>query len=188
MRSAALAICLCLALVAGCAKVQVKGPQRLKVGAPAPAFNLLSLAADEEINFAKTFQASVGTVVVIWSMACPTCREALVDCDRIYRQYSGEGISFVGVNFDLENVQGVRAFLKSEGIGFVNAWDPRTRAARAYRAADYTFSVFIVNRDRALTLVQYDHPPDLGAMLSKALDQVIANEVKAATPGGSKGK
>ena len=85
-------------------------------------------------------------------------------------------IRFIGINFDLENIQGVRAFLKGEGITFDNLWDNRGRVAKQYKAFDYTFSCFVVGRDGRLISVQYDHPPDLATILSETLDRVLADK------------
>ena len=80
---------------------------------------------------------------------------------------------FVGIYSDRENTQGVRAFLKAEGIDFLTLWDSSARTARAYKAYDYTFSIFVVDRAGKVILVQYDHPPDLTVMLSQKLDEVL---------------
>jgi peroxiredoxin len=159
--------------LAGCAKAPVKGPQRLKVGDTAPAFLLTGLADGEEINAGKIFQSNSATVVIVWSMTCPTCREALVACQRVYEQYGEKAMAFIGINFDQENIQGVKAFIRGEDIKFTNAWDPRARVTRTYRALDYTFSIFVVDRGANLVLAQYDHPPDLAAALSKTLDSLL---------------
>lgn len=160
-------------ITAGCAKAPAKGPQRLRVGDTAPAFVLSSIWGGEEIISGKTFQENSATVIMIWSMTCPTCREALTACEGVYEQYREMSMAFVGINFDSENIQGVKAFLKGENIKFVNLWDPRARVTRDYRALDYTFSVFVVEKTGKLVLVQYDHPPDLAAMLVKTLDSLM---------------
>lgn len=170
LMTAALALSLWLA---GCAKAPVQGPQRLKAGDTAPAFVLNDVAGGSEINAGKVFQDNAATVVILWSMACPTCREALIDCQRVYEQFDDKAMAFVGINFDQENLQGVRAFLKAEGITFQNVWDARARVTRAYRALDYTFSVFVVDSGAKVLLAQYDHPPDLAAVLSKTLDGLL---------------
>jgi hypothetical protein len=46
--------------------------------------------------------------------------------------------------------------------------------AREYRALDYTFSVFVVNREGRVIMAQYDHPPDLALILAETLDEVLA--------------
>ena len=176
-----IAFLLAVVVLAGCAHAPSTGPARLKVGEDAPVFLLDDVMAGQKIDGAQAFNAHVATVVVIWSMTCPSCREALLECERVYQQYSGKAVQFVGVNFDKENLNGIRAFLKSEGITFPNGWDARSRAARAYRALDYTFSAFVVDREGHLRLVQYDHPPNLESLLSQSIDRTIDAEVKASS-------
>jgi peroxiredoxin len=173
-----LGLVLGLALFVGCAKAPTVGHQRLEAGDPAPEFVLSGLTGGEEVNSSRVFSSNAATVVVIWSMACPTCRDALKSCQDVFERYAAKSIGFYGINFDSENLQGVRAFIKAEGITFTNLWDPRFRAARAYRALDFTFSVFVADQASKLVLVQYDHPPDLASMISKALDTVLAKGMK----------
>ncbi|MFH1313474.1 MAG: TlpA disulfide reductase family protein [Candidatus Eisenbacteria bacterium] len=165
--------CMCLAVIMGCAKGPSVVQDRIRVGDEAPAFQLSDIFGMEQFNYGKVVHNSNATVIVIWSMACPNCREALTDVQRVHEDYGSKGITFVGINFDRENTQGVRAFLKAEGIDFTTLWDSATRAARAYKAYDYTFSIFVLNRAGQVILVQYDHPPDLTVMLSKKLDEVL---------------
>ncbi|MFZ1947268.1 MAG: TlpA disulfide reductase family protein [bacterium] len=171
-------LAVCALVAATCARTPSSSDQRLEVGDIAPAYVLPTLAGDQDVNFGRWFQENTATVVIVWSMSCPTCREALVECERVHRLYADRAVRFVGVNYDSENLVGVRAFLKAEGVTFPNVWDARKRVARAYRALDYTFSIFVVDRDRTLTLVQYDHPPDLGAILVKTIDKMTAEEIK----------
>ena len=178
LRNAVLILAICAVAAATCARAPSSSGQRLKAGEIAPAFVLPTLEGDQEVNLLRTFQENTATAVVVWSMSCPTCREALVECERVYRLYEGKAVKFVGINYDTENLVGVRAFIKAEDITFPNAWDARKRVARAYRAADYTFSIFVVDRDRNLKWVQYDHPPDLGAVLVKTIDKMRAEEVE----------
>ena len=175
-------VCLCLALAAGCAKSPTAGTQRLKAGDLAPTYNLPTLDGDQDIDLARVFQSNAATVVIIWSMECPTCREALVQCDEVFKSFDRRGVDFLGINFDTENIVGVRSFLRTEAVSFTNLWDPRTRAARGYTAKDYTFSAFVVDRNRGIALAQYDHPPDLAAILTQAIDKLLAKET-GGTPG-----
>ena len=165
--------CICLALIMGCAKGPSGVQDRIKVGDDAPSFELSDIFGMEDFKFGKVVHNSNATVIVIWSMACPNCREALTDIQKVYENYGSKGIPFIGVNFDRENTQGVRAFLKAEGIDFTTLWDSATRVARAYKAYDYTFSVFVLDRGGKVILAQYDHPPDLTLMLSEKLDEVL---------------
>ena len=168
---------LIIALVAvvaiSCGTGQPKKTGRLVAGVKAPAFALGDIFGTTEINSSKVFYSNQATVVVIWSMACPTCREALLEIERLYQEYSSRAVAFVGINFDIENIQGVKAFIKGEGISFPMLWDKRARVARSYRAADYTFSIFVVNSDGRIAFAQYDHPPDLEQRIKRELDKLV---------------
>jgi len=171
-------LCLAATLAAGCAKSPTAGgTQRLRAGDVAPVYSLPPLSGGEDVSMMRVFQSNIATAVIIWSMECPTCREALVECDEVFKSYGGRAVEFLGINFDTENIIGVRSFLAAEAVSYTNLWDPRTRAARGYAAKDYTFSVFVVDRDRNIVLAQYDHPPDLGVMLAKAIDRLVQADV-----------
>jgi peroxiredoxin len=167
-------VCICLALIMGCAKGTSVLEDRIRVGDRAPNFVLSGIAGGEPVRSGKIFQSSNATVIVIWSLTCPSCREALRDVQRAYEKYEKKMVAFLGVNFDIENSQGVRAFLKAEGIEFLTLWDRATRATRSYKALDYTFSLFVVDRTGSVVMAQYDHPPDLGMMLDKKLDEMTS--------------
>jgi peroxiredoxin len=176
MATKAVLICLCLALLLGCAggtKVETK---RIKVGDGAPKFSLADLLTNEEIDVGKLMHNTGATVVTLWGMACPSCREALVDVQKVHEQYSPMSVSFVGVNNDTENLQGVRAFIKGEGLTFPTLWDRGRRVTKKYRSLDYTFSIFVINRTGLVTLAQYDHPPDLAEILAKAIDRTLEED------------
>ena len=159
-------------MICGCAG-GVKTVERVKKGTVAPQFSLPEISTRETVSSSKTFQSYDATVIVIWSMACPDCREALLAVERVYEAYSPKTIGFLGINFDVENVQGVRAFVNGEGIEFPILLDSRRRVTKEYKALDYTFSVFIVDRTGTFLLVQYDHPPDLERFLSEKLDDIL---------------
>jgi peroxiredoxin len=173
MNSKVVAISVCLAIIVGCGGGGRVTADRIKVGDRAPSFALSDIFGMEQINSSKLVHNSNATVIVIWSMACPSCREALMDVQKVYENYGSKAMSFIGVNVDRENLQGVKAFLKAEGIDFTTVLDSSARVAREYRALDYTFSIFVVNREGEVILAQYDHPPDLAVILAKTLDEVL---------------
>jgi len=171
-----LGILLCLGILVGCGKAVSPVSQRIAVGDLAPQFMLPDINSNQQVNSSKVIESSNAVVIIIWSMACPSCREALVDCQHVYQKYGPAGVSFVGINFDMENLSGVRAFLLAEGIEFMTVWDNGGKVTRAYKALDYTFSIFVVDRQGSISFAQYDHPPDLAALLSRALDEMLARE------------
>ena len=166
------ALLVLIAAVAGCAGGGA-GYGRVQKGMVAQPFALTDISTRESINSVKTIQGHHATVIAIWSMACPNCTEAMLDIQRVYEEYSLKSIAFLGINFDVENIQGVRAFIKGEGIEFPVLWDQHRRVTRTFKALDYTFSVFVVDRMGSFVLAQYDHPSDLEGLLSKTLDDVL---------------
>ena len=166
-------VLLVLLIGLGCSKTP-KGPaQRLVPGDEAPVFNLPFIDSSEEVIVSKDFHRAYATVLIFWNMSCPSCREALVQCQQVYDDFRHTASVFYGVNFDTENLQGVRAFLKGENITIPHLWDRGQRATRDYKALDYTFSLFVIDREGEIVLAQYDHPPDLVDVLTEALEETL---------------
>jgi thiol-disulfide isomerase/thioredoxin len=172
MKKIVVLMLLAVLAVSSCAKRTGIEEDRLQEGDKAPGFSLGNIFGTEQVVSGKVFHNSDATVVIIWSMACPSCRQVLREMDRLREEYSNRMVSFVSINFDLENVQGVRAFLRGEDIDLVTLWDRGARTVREYEAYDYTFSLFIVNREGRLAMVQYDHPPDLAEMVAREIDRL----------------
>jgi peroxiredoxin len=169
-------ICVCALLAAGCSgggSKSAKAADRLQTGDMAPGFALTDILTNELHDFGKDIYTNRATVVTFWSMACPSCRTALLEVEKAHDAYSDLGIVFLGMNFDAENLQGVRAFVKGEAISFPTLWDQGRRVVREYKALDYTFSVFVIDKGGEILLAQYDHPPDLYDVLAKELDEVV---------------
>lgn len=177
MRLVAAFVCLAVLAGAGCSgggSTAQRG-DRLHKGDKAPAFSLRDMVTDEAFDFGKDFFKNKATVVTFWSMACPVCREGLLEVQKVQEKYAPVGVVFVGVNFDVENLQGVRAYVKGEGIAFPTLMDQGRRVTRKYKALDYSFSVFVVDDQGMVILAQYDHPPDLYDVLAKALDPIVGD-------------
>ena len=166
-----------LALIAvvavGCSQSGKSSEDRLSEGDKAPLFSLPEIDGNKEVVAAKVIYDARATVIIFWSMACPNCRDALLECQQVYDEYSLKSTAFFGINYDTENVQGVRAFLKGEEVTIPHYWDRGQRTTRAYKALDYTFSVFVLDRNGTVVLAQYDHPPDLVEVLSEAIDEIL---------------
>jgi peroxiredoxin len=163
-----------IAIVAlSCSQSGKSSEDRLNPGERAPLFSLPRLDGNEEVVAAKVIYDAWATVVIFWSMNCPSCRDALLECQEVYDKYSNKSTAFFGINYDVENTQGVRAFLKGEGVTIPHFWDRGQRTTMAYKALDYTFSVFVLDRDGTIVLAQYDHPPDLVEVLSRVLDETL---------------
>lgn len=156
-----------------CSQSGKSSEDRLNQGDKAPLFSLPTLDGNEEVVGAKVIYDAWATVLIFWSMDCPSCRDALLECQAIYDEFSGKSTAFFGINFDVENLQGVRAFLKGEGVTIPHYWDRGQRTTMAYKALDYTFSIFVLDREGTVVLAQYDHPPDLVEVVSEAIEETL---------------
>jgi len=165
---------LVLCLFASCSKAPVKTSPRLSPGEQAPVFVLPNMLTAEEVTIGRVFYDNNATVLIFWSMACPVCREALLEMDQLSEEYRGKAIQFFAINFDVENLQGVKAFVKGENLKMPVLSDRRGIVTKSYKAYDYTFSLFVVNREGRLLMVQYDHTPDLKLRVGKLLDEIIS--------------
>lgn len=156
-----------------CSQSGKSSTDRMSPGDYAPRFSLPMLDGGKEVVSAKEVHNAHATVFIFWSMACPSCREALLECQRVHDAFGRQAVVFYGINFDIENVQGVRAFIKGENITIPHLWDRGQRITKEFKALDYTFSVFVVDRDGKIVLAQYDHPPDLEEALTRALENTL---------------
>jgi peroxiredoxin len=173
MKKTLIALMTILAVLIACSQYRQSSTQRLSKGDTAPLFSLPLLDGNEEVVAAKHIYKAYGTVLIFWSMKCPSCREALIECQEVYDKFRDRSCVFYGINFDTENTQGVRAFLKGENITIPHLWDRGQNTTKAYKALDYTFSVFVIDRDDKIVLALYDHPPDLKEILSEVLDELL---------------
>jgi peroxiredoxin len=171
-------LALMAALALSCSQSGKTSADRLKRGDAAPLGGLPELDGNREVVLAKEVYNAHASVFIFWSMACPSCREALLECQKVYDEYSHTATVFYGINFDIENTQGVRAFLKGEGVTIPHLWDRGQRMTKDYKALDYTFSAFVLDSEGIIVLAQYDHPPDLTDRLREAINKQF--------PGGAK--
>jgi len=156
-----------------CSQSGKTSEDRLNPGDKAPLFSLPTVDGNEEVVAAKVIYDAWATVLIFWSMTCPSCKDALLECQEVYDEFGHTSIAFFGINYDTENVQGVWAFLKGEDVTIPHLWDRGQRTTKAYRAFDYTFSVFVIGREGTIILAQYDHPPDLVDILSETLAEAL---------------
>lgn len=162
-----------LSLLVSCSTAPVTTSARLSPGELAPSFALPNMLTSEEVTIGKVFNDSNATVLIFWSMACPVCREALLEMDDLFKAYRGRVVSFFAINFDIENLHGVRAFAKGENLEMPILWDRGGNVTKSYKAYDYTFSLFVVDRQGKLVIVQYDHTPDLRLRVQEVLDRAV---------------
>ena len=81
-------------------------------------------------------------VVNFWASWCEPCREEAPILERVWQEYQGQGVTFMGIAY--KDTEGkARAFLDEFGITYPNALDPGNRVARSYRVQGVPETFFI---------------------------------------------
>ena len=122
-----------------------------------------------------------GSVVVVnvWATWCGPCRVEMPSLQRLWERRRDEGLVVVGVNTDVANGEGVRAFVEERGLDF-----PIVRADRALRRAlggwDGLPTTLILDREGRVRhrMVGWVAPPVLGT----AVARLLAEEVSPPAP------
>lgn len=122
----------------GCGKAAP--PDRLEVGAPAPALVL------QRLDGASSSLAAYGgklVVLNVWATWCPPCRQELPSLQRLSDKLDSARFAVVGVAGD-EDARLVREYLIDKHVTFANHLDPnleRTIAALGTAMLPYTLIV-----------------------------------------------
>jgi cytochrome c biogenesis protein CcmG/thiol:disulfide interchange protein DsbE len=160
MRSTLRSVVLTALVLAGClgaaspAEALLDG-SKLKKGQPAPDFTLQDLEG-------KTWKLSdlKGKKVVMidfWATWCNICKRELPILQKVYQEYQGKGVEFLGIALD-ENVAGIKKVVKEKGVTYPVLVDKDTKVAtEIYQlSGPIPYKVVI---DKSGTIV-YDHVGD----------------------------
>jgi cytochrome c biogenesis protein CcmG/thiol:disulfide interchange protein DsbE len=113
-----------------------------------------------------------GKAVMIdfWSSWCPPCREEAPTLDRVYKEYVGKGMEFVGVAiWDTE--EEVAKFIKRYGVSYPNGLDLKGQITIDYGVTGIPEKYFV---DRSGQLVRKFVGPVTADQLRQALDALLA--------------
>jgi len=180
LRAAALA-----ALVAG-ASLALAAPasalldgSKLKKGQPAPDFTL------QDVN-GKTWKLSdlKGKKVVMidfWATWCNICKREMPILQKVYQEYQGKGVEFLGVALD-ENVAAIKKVIREKGVTYPILVDKDTKVAtEIYQlSGPIPYKVVI---DLAGTIV-YDHVGDYADYPPEIVD--VFDQLLEASPAKKK--
>jgi len=106
---------------------------------PAPDFSLQRFDGGQ-LSLADLRDQMI--VVNFWGSWCEPCREEAPVLEKVWREYQGQGVTFIGIAY--KDTEGkARAFLDEFGITYPNALDPGNRVARSYRVQGVPETFFI---------------------------------------------
>lgn len=113
-----------------------------------------------------------GQVVMVdfWASWCPPCRQEAPTLARVYQEYQGRGVEFVGVSL-WDNEGDAMTYVRRYGISFPTGLDDRGAIAVPYGVRGIPEKYFI---DRDGTIVRKFIGPTDEAKLRQALDELLA--------------
>ncbi len=141
---------------------------QIKIGQPAPDFELISFAG--ETYRLSEYQGSV-VVVNFWASWCETCKPEAKDLEAAYQIYKSRGdVLFLGVDY-VDTEPEALAYLEEFGITYPNGPDLRTEISQVFRIRGVP-ETFIIDQDGVITHLQIGPFSSLEEILA-AIDPLL---------------
>ncbi len=125
----------------------------------------------------KTLAGNV-TVVNFWYAGCAPCREEAPVLEKLYQQYSAQGVAFLGVN-TRDQPATARAFAERWGTTFPSAIDVQDSAVQLAFSGEYapnaTPTTFVLDREGRIA------SRILGTVDGDVLDTLISDTLAEAS-------
>jgi cytochrome c biogenesis protein CcmG, thiol:disulfide interchange protein DsbE len=165
------AIVVLLAAVAyGFVRLQQGKGYGLKVGEPAPAFQVRT---PEGASLSLAGYKGRVILVNLWASWCAPCIAEMPSLERLHRRLKPEGLIVIGVSVDKEDAD-MRKVVSTSGLTFTNGRDPEGIMSGAYRVTGYPETYLIdrngVIRDAFIGPADWDAPETV-ARVRSVLDQ-----------------
>ena len=151
------------------AATEVRQQAQIKVGQPAPPFDVSTTAGP--FNLAS---ASTPVFLEVFATWCPHCQREVPVIDALAKKYTGK-VSFVGVAGSAVGMDGnapesqadVIAFTQKFGVTYPIAYDPGLKVANAYLQTGFP-TVVIIKKNKTISYVAD------GEITKDVLDKAIA--------------
>ena len=150
---AALALAMCLGSATPAAAL-LEG-SKLKKGQPAPDFTLQDV--DGKTWKLSDLKGKKIVMIDFWATWCNICKREMPILQKVYQEYQGKGVEFLGVALD-ENIASIKKVAKEKGVTYPILVDKDTKVAtEIYQlSGPIPYKVVI---DKAGIIV-YDHVGD----------------------------
>ncbi len=97
---------------------------------PHPAPRFLSTTVDGKKIGSDEIKGKL-VLLNFWATWCPPCRLEMPSMERLYKEFKGDGLEIVAVNF-MESEKPIRSFLKENGFTFPVLFDKKGEIAQSY--------------------------------------------------------
>lgn len=135
---------------------------------PAPDFQVTLFSGE-----ARTLADLRGRPVVVnfWATWCPPCREEAPVFERVWRDYQGRGVEFIGLDIWDTEVE-AKKFLERFSLTYPNAPDPRGKVAVEYGVSGIPETFFV---DRQGRIVRRWNGPLTDDKLRAFVEEILAS-------------
>jgi peroxiredoxin len=162
----AVAGCLVLALLAGCATTAGSG-----------AANVPNLALQDVNGRTHYLSDYIGQKVVVmsfWATWCQPCRQELLMLEQVYKDHKQEGLVVLGINTDGPETQpAVRTMVMQQGFTFPILLDTETRAVTLYNPRKQEPMMHIFGRDGRIVFTHSTFQPGEAASIRAKILSVL---------------
>ncbi len=153
------------------------GPETL-VGEPAPQFTLPLLEGGGTFDLASYRDKQI-VLLDFWATWCGPCRVAMPTLVEVSRDYAAKGVRYFAVNLR-EKPDVIRKYLKEANLDIVVPLDQDGSIARKYNVQGIPTMV-IVGKDGKVKKVHVGSSPELKQELTRALDEILAENNRASS-------
>jgi peroxiredoxin len=115
----------------------------INAGNRAPSFSLKGLDAKEYSLEALRTQGPV--FVAFFKVSCPVCQFTFPFLERLYKQFGGDGVTFLGVSQD--DARATKEFARQYGLTFPMVMDEKGYPASNAYGLTMVPTVFLVDTD-----------------------------------------
>jgi peroxiredoxin len=152
-------------------------PSSKLIGQPAPPFELATLAGPK-MSLAENRGKNI-VVLDFWATWCGPCVKALPIVSDVARTYAGKGVVVYAVN-QQEDAPTIRAFLQQQKLELNVALDEQGSVGELYGVTGIPQTV-VIGRDGTVADVHVGYNPQMKALLSKKIDELLAAKGPPAT-------
>jgi peroxiredoxin len=159
----------------------------IDAGETAPPFELRLMDGAGRVRSGELFPEYDYTFLVFWRSSCPHCVEALLACERFYREFGSEETSVLGINADERSLLAAQGVIESNGITFPQAHDAGGAVSASYGIPNETFTVCLVGGNGNVLDVRFDPQGDIGAVMEEMLSSPGGPSAHDTSAAGERG-
>jgi peroxiredoxin len=147
-------------------------PPHPLLGQPAPAFTTTDVDG-KPIDLAKHLGKNV-VMLDFWATWCGPCVQAMPQVEEVAKKFKEKGLVFYAVNCG-EDAETIKAFLEQAKLDPTVALDEKDEIGPLYKVEGIPQTV-LIGKDGTVQVVHVGFGPDLGKMLTKEIEDLLAGK------------